>query len=87
MLLKTEGVDLVFDPSAIDKIAEVADDINKNIENTGARRLHTVLEKLLEDISFSAPDLAGKQVVVDGQMVVDKVKPLLQSVDLRKHLL
>jgi len=87
LLLKTEGVDLVFDPSAIDKIAEIADDINKNIENTGARRLHTVLEKLLEDISFSAPDLAGQRVVVDGQMVTEKVKPLLQSVDLRKHLL
>lgn len=80
-------MDLVFDPSAIDKIAEIADDINKNIENTGARRLHTVLEKLLEDISFSAPDLAGQRVVVDGQMVTEKVKPLLQSVDLRKHLL
>jgi len=46
-----------------------------------------VLEKLLEDISFSAPDLAGQRVVVDGQMVTEKVKPLLQSVDLRKHLL
>ena len=85
--MSTEGVDLVFDPAAIDKIAEIADDINKNVENTGARRLHTVLEKLLEDISFSAPELTNKRVVVDANMVTEKVKPLLQTVDLRKHLL
>ena len=85
--MKTEGVDLVFEDSAIDKIAEIADDINKNVENTGARRLHTVLEKLLEDISFSAPELQDKHVVVDARMVTEKVQPLLQSVDLRKHLL
>lgn len=85
--MSTEGVDLVFDPAAIDKIAEIADDINKNVENTGARRLHTVLEKLLEDISFSASELTDKRVVVDANMVTEKVKPLLQTVDLRKHLL
>jgi ATP-dependent HslUV protease ATP-binding subunit HslU len=85
--MSTEGVDLVFDPTAIDKIAEIADDINKNVENTGARRLHTVLEKLLEDISFSASELTDKRVVVDANMVTEKVKPLLQTVDLRKHLL
>ena len=87
LLMKTEGVDLVFEPEAVDKIAEVADDINKNVENTGARRLHTVIEKLIEDVSFSAPDLEDKRVVVTAQTVIEKVKPLMLNIDLRKHML
>lgn len=87
LLMRTEGIELIFDPSSIDKIAEISDHINKNIENTGARRLHTVLEKLLEDISYSAPDMTEREVTVTAEMVMEKVQPLLQSVDLRKHLL
>lgn len=65
-LMKTEGVNLTFADDAVDALAELAADINERVENIGARRLATVLEKLLEDISFTAPERGGENVVVDG---------------------
>lgn len=86
-LMKTEGVNLTFADDAVDALAELAADINERVENIGARRLATVLEKLLEDISFTAPERGGENVVVDGTMVRDKVAPLARKGDLSRFIL
>ncbi|WP_338331535.1 ATP-dependent protease ATPase subunit HslU [Acetobacter sp. LMG 32666] len=86
-LMKTEGVSLTFADDAVDALAELAADINDRVENIGARRLATVLEKLLEDISFTASDRQGENVVVDGAMVRDKVAPLARKGDLSRFIL
>ncbi|MFT8731763.1 MAG: ATP-dependent protease ATPase subunit HslU [Acetobacter fabarum] len=86
-LMKTEGVNLSFADDAVDALAELAADINERVENIGARRLATVLEKLLEDISFTAPERGGENVVVDGAMVRDKVAPLARKGDLSRFIL
>ena len=86
-LLGTERVDLVFADSAIDALAELAADINDRVENIGARRLHTVLEKLLEEISFTATDRAGEAITVDAALVNERVAPLAQKGDLSRFIL
>jgi len=86
-LLGTEGVRLRFDDDAIDALAELAADINDRVENIGARRLHTVLERLLEEISFSASDRNGQTVVVDAAYVKEKVAPLAAKGDLSRFIL
>jgi ATP-dependent HslUV protease ATP-binding subunit HslU len=86
-LMKTEEVDLDFTPEAIDALADLAAEINRGIENIGARRLHTVLERLLEEISFSATDRAGSTVVVDAALVRERVGELAKNADLSKFIL
>ncbi len=87
-LMATENLELVFEEETLDLIAERAVEINQSIENIGARRLHTVLEKLLEDIAFEATDLPdGSQVRVSPALVDEKIKPLLQQADLGKFIL
>ena len=86
-LLKTENVDLEFEPEAIDKIADVAVQINENVENIGARRLHTVLEILLEDISFNASDRSGQKEVITAAMVEEKLSRFTKASDLSKFIL
>lgn len=86
-LLKTEGFELEFDKEAIDKIADIAVAINENVENIGARRLHTVLEILLEDISYSASDRSGEKEVITAQMVEEKLSKYTQAGDLSKFIL
>lgn len=86
-LLKTENVDLEFSQESIQKLASLAADINKNVENIGARRLHTVLERLLEDISFHAPDQSGQPYKIDENLVQEKVGLLAKNVDLSKFIL
>ncbi len=86
-LLGTERVELVFAASAIDALAELAADINDRVENIGARRLHTVLEKLLEEISFTATDRAGEAITVDAGYVNERVAPLAQKGDLSRFIL
>ena len=86
-LLGTEKVTLSFADSAVDALAELAADINDRVENIGARRLHTVLEKLLEEISFSATDRAGESITVDAAYVSEKVAPLAQKGDLSRFIL
>ena len=86
-LLKTENFDLEFTPEAIEKIADMAVIINENVENIGARRLHTVLEILLEDISFSASDRSGEKVVITPEMVEEKLSKFTQAGDLSKFIL
>ena len=86
-LMATERVTLSFTDDAVDALAELAADINERIENIGARRLHTVLERLLEEISFTATDKAGETVVVDAAYVNEKVAPLAQKGDLSRFIL
>ena len=76
-----------FTDAAIDEIARLSADINATIENIGARRLHTVLERLLEEISFSASDRAGQSMEVDVDMVRERVGVLAKSADLSKFIL
>jgi ATP-dependent HslUV protease ATP-binding subunit HslU len=86
-LLGTEGVTLTFTDDAVDALADLAADINDRVENIGARRLHTVLERLLEDISFTATDRGGEAVAVDAAYVNEKVAPLAQKGDLSRFIL
>ena len=86
-LLKTENFMLEFTNDAIEEIASLAVQINESVEDIGARRLHTILEKLLEDISFSASDKHGQTETITAQTVRDKVGALAQSSDLSKFIL
>jgi ATP-dependent HslUV protease ATP-binding subunit HslU len=86
-LLKTEGVNLVFEKDAIEEITDMAVKINKRSQSIGARRLHTVMEKLLEDASFDAPDLNDKDIVVNAEYVQDKMKDIVKDEDLTKYIL
>jgi ATP-dependent HslUV protease ATP-binding subunit HslU len=86
-LLSTEGINLTFTDDAIDKIAEMTEELNKTTENIGARRLHTLVEKLLEDISFEGGELAEKDQVVDAAYVASKLSSLIKDEDLRQYVL
>jgi ATP-dependent HslUV protease ATP-binding subunit HslU len=86
-LLKTEDVTLDFADDAIDALADLATDINSTVENIGARRLQTVMERLLEEVSFTASEQSGKTIRIDAQMVQDKVAPLAKNTDLSKFIL
>jgi len=86
-LLKTEDVTLDFTEEAIDALANLAAEINQNIENIGARRLHTVIERLLEEISFTATDRGGETIVIDAEMVQERVGELAKNADLSKFIL
>jgi ATP-dependent HslUV protease ATP-binding subunit HslU len=86
-LLGTESVTLIFTDDAVDALAELAADINDRVENIGARCLHTVLERLLEDISFTATDRAGETITVDAAYVNERVAPLAQKGDLSRFIL
>jgi ATP-dependent HslUV protease ATP-binding subunit HslU len=86
-LLATEGMELGFDTDGIARIAQVAWEVNERTENIGARRLHTVLERLLEIISFEAPDHSGQCVTVDAAYVDDHLGELLKNEDLTKYIL
>jgi ATP-dependent HslUV protease ATP-binding subunit HslU len=85
--MATEQVKLTFTDSAIDALADLAADINERVENIGARRLHTVLERLLEEISFTATDKAGEKIEVDAAYVNERVAPLAQKGDLSRFIL
>jgi len=86
-LLKSEEVDLSFSEDAIHEIAGMATVVNERTENIGARRLHTIIEKLLEDVSFDAPDLEHKTIAVDAAYVNDKLKDIIQNEDLSRYIL
>jgi ATP-dependent HslUV protease ATP-binding subunit HslU len=86
-LLATEQVTLDFTEDAIDALASLAAEINGSIENIGARRLHTVMERLLEEISFTAPDKAGSTITIDAAYVQAQVAPLAKNADLSKFIL
>ncbi len=84
-LLGTEGVTLEFTPEGVMAISKIAEDVNRATENIGARRLHTILERLLEDVSFAPP--RGEKVVIDAQYVQDKLGELVQDRDLTRYIL
>ena len=86
-LMGTENLTLSFSPEAVETIALMAEEVNTNTENIGARRLHTVLEKLLEDISFSAPDLVEKNILIDETTVRDKLSSVVGDEDLSRYIL
>jgi ATP-dependent HslUV protease ATP-binding subunit HslU len=86
-LLLTEGVKLSFTDDAVEAIAEIATEANRRAENIGARRLHTILEALLEDLSFRAPEMGDSTVVIDGKRVNETLTPILASDDLSKFIL
>jgi len=86
-LLETEGVHLKFADDAIAEIARIAADVNERTENIGARRLHTVLERLLDDVSFSAPEIHGREVSIDAGYVRDRLAPILKNEDLSRYIL
>jgi len=86
-LLGTEEIDLVFEEEGIEKLAELASEINQNVENIGARRLHTVMEKLLEDISYNASDIGPKKVQVSKKYVEENLEEIIKSQDLSKFIL
>ncbi|HPW17533.1 MAG TPA: ATP-dependent protease ATPase subunit HslU [Candidatus Aminicenantes bacterium] len=86
-LMGTEGVRVSFTPDAVDEIADIAEKVNADAENIGARRLHTVVEKVMEDISFTAPDVAEKTVRVDREYVRTHLQDVLVSQDLRRFIL
>jgi len=86
-LLKTEGVTLEFDDEAVRRISEIAADVNSKTENIGARRLHTIMELLLEDASFHAPEISGQTVKVTRQYVDEKLADVVQDQDLSRYIL
>jgi ATP-dependent HslUV protease ATP-binding subunit HslU len=86
-LLATENVRLVFVPDAVDEIARIAAVVNERTENIGARRLHTVVERLVEDLSFDAPELGGQEVKLNAQSVKDKLEEIVKDEDLSRYIL
>ena len=86
-LLNTEKVKIEFTDEAVREIAQMSATVNTRTENIGARRLQTVIEKLLEDISFDAPDLSGQTIVLDAKKVREKLDNIIQNEDLSRYIL
>lgn len=86
-LLQTEGVELIFTDAALREVASLAAKMNREMENIGARRLHTMMEQLLEDISFRAPEMTEREVRIDDIFVRERLAPLVENTDLRRYLL
>ena len=86
-LLSTEGVRLHFTGEAVDRIAEMACEVNERTENIGARRLHTIMEKLLEDLLFSAPEIGGQEITLPASYVEEKLAGIVRDVDVSRYIL
>jgi len=86
-LLATEGIELIFEEEAISEVAEIAVKVNERTENIGARRLYTIMEKLLEDISFQAPEMKGKQVIITADYVREVLQETVKDEDLSRYIL
>ena len=86
-LLATEGVRLTFTPEAVERIAEMACEVNDRTENIGARRLHTILEKLLEDLLFTAPEIGGQEISIPASYVEEKLAGIVRDVDVSRYIL
>lgn len=86
-LFQTEGINLEFDEKAFDRIVDIAYQTNKTVEDIGARRLHTIMEYLLEDISFEAPDLQDKNVIITEDYVTQRLSSIIKSIDVTKYIL
>ncbi|NOQ89052.1 MAG: HslU--HslV peptidase ATPase subunit, partial [Gammaproteobacteria bacterium] len=86
-LMNTEGLAIEFTEAGVKQIAKSAFDVNESAENIGARRLHTIMERLLEEISFSAPDKAGESVTIDAEYVNNRLSELIKDEDLSRYIL
>ena len=86
-MLKTENVELDFTDDGIDMIAKLSAEINSSIENIGARRLHTIIEKVLEDVSFNATDRSGDKITINKEFVENNLGNLVKDTDLSKFIL
>lgn len=86
-LMETEGFNIKFADDGVEQIAKVAHDVNERTENIGARRLHTVMERLLEDVSYDAPDKSGESLTIDSSYVDDSLGDLVQDEDLSRYIL
>ncbi len=86
-LMETEEIELIFDDEAIEEIAKIAYEVNDKMENIGARRLHTVMEKLLEEVSYNAPDIAPQKIMITAQYVRDRLSDIVEDQDLSKFIL
>ena len=86
-LLKTEGIEIEFTPETIEEIAKLAYEVNQEMENIGARRLSTLLEKLLEDLSFEAPEVTLKTITITPEYVEEKLATLVKNRDLSQYIL
>jgi ATP-dependent HslUV protease ATP-binding subunit HslU len=86
-LMATEGIELVYEPDAVEEVAQIAHDVNSRTENIGARRLHTVMERLLDDVSFNAHGLQGQQIVITKQYVREKLQDIVKDEDLSRYIL
>ncbi|MDA3918370.1 MAG: ATP-dependent protease ATPase subunit HslU [Deltaproteobacteria bacterium] len=86
-LLKTDGVEIEFTDDAVEKIASIAVEVNSSTENIGARRLHTLMEKLLEDILFKAPDVEEKHIIIDAPFVEEQLMDIVKNEDLSRYIL
>ncbi len=86
-LLDTENIELIFDEEAIEELAKISFEVNEHMENIGARRLHTVMEKLVEEISFEAPDVAPQQIMITAEYVQERLKHIAKDDDLSRFIL
>jgi ATP-dependent HslUV protease ATP-binding subunit HslU len=86
-MMKTEGVELEIDAMAIRRTADLAQEVNSRTEDIGARRLYTMMERLLEDISFEAPERGGERIVIDAAYVDGKLDELVKDQDLSRYIL
>jgi ATP-dependent HslUV protease ATP-binding subunit HslU len=85
--MDTEGIELIFQEDAIDELAQIAHDVNSRTENIGARRLHTVMERLLDDVSFNAHELKGQQILITRKYVQEKLQEIVKDEDLSRYIL
>ena len=86
-LLRTEGVEVVFTDDAVEDLARIAEEVNSRTENIGARRLHTIMECLLEDVLFDAPDMKESKIVIDAAFVENKLRDIKDDEDLSRYIL
>jgi ATP-dependent HslUV protease ATP-binding subunit HslU len=86
-LMKTEGIALTFLPEAVAEIARIAYNVNQRTENIGARRLHTIMERLLDDLSFEAPDQAEKTCTISAEYVRTRLSAIEEDEDLSRYIL
>ena len=86
-LLATENIEIEFEPAALEAVADIAAQVNETSSDIGARRLQTLMEKLLEDLSFDAPDLGTMKVVIDEAMVKERLRELAEDPDLSQYIL
>ena len=86
-LLGTEGIRIDFNKDAVEEMATIAMSVNSSLQDVGARRLHTIAERVLEEISFQAPDIAPSEISIDAKYVREKLKGILEDEDVRRYIL